>query len=40
MVEATGRKPEDFCLACFDGQYPVEIPEAIKAGKLALEPGC
>ena len=40
MVMATGRQPEDFCLACFDGHYPVEIPEAVKAGKLALEPGC
>jgi amidophosphoribosyltransferase len=40
MVEATGRQAEDFCLACFDGRYPVEIPESVKAGKLALEPDC
>ena len=40
MVAATGRPPEDFCLACFDGAYPVEIPEAVKSGKLAFEPGC
>ena len=38
MVEAidSGHE-EDFCLACFDGEYPVEIPESVKRGKLALE---
>ena len=39
MVEATGVSSDDFCLACFDGEYPIEIPESVKAGKLALE-GC
>ena len=33
------RDQDDFCLACFDGEYPIEIPESVKAGKLALE-GC
>jgi amidophosphoribosyltransferase len=37
MVAATGAPAEQFCLACFDGDYPVEIPEAVKSGKLALE---
>jgi amidophosphoribosyltransferase len=37
MVEATGACAEEFCLACFNGEYPIEIPEAVKAGKLALE---
>lgn len=37
MVAATGAKPEEFCLACFDGKYPIEIPEAIREGKMALE---
>jgi amidophosphoribosyltransferase len=23
MVEATGIPAEDFCLACFDGKYPI-----------------
>jgi amidophosphoribosyltransferase len=23
LVEATGLKKEDFCLACFDGKYPI-----------------
>ena len=39
MVEATGAAAEGFCLACFDGQYPVDIPDSVKEGKLALE-GC
>ncbi len=38
MVRATGRAAEDFCLACFDGVYPIEIPEAVRRGKMALEP--
>ncbi len=37
MVAATGSPPSAFCLACFDGDYPVEIPESVKRGKLALE---
>jgi amidophosphoribosyltransferase len=37
MVEATGARAEDFCLACFNGDYPIEIPEAVKKGKLVLE---
>jgi amidophosphoribosyltransferase len=37
MVEATGVAADGFCLACFDGDYPVEIPASVKAGKLALE---
>ena len=37
MVEATGAGAETFCLACFNGEYPIEIPESVKAGKLALE---
>jgi amidophosphoribosyltransferase len=37
MVDATGSPHDAFCLACFDGAYPVEIPESVKRGKLALE---
>ncbi len=37
MVASTGAPAEQFCLACFDGEYPVEIPDSVKAGKLALE---
>jgi amidophosphoribosyltransferase len=39
MVEATGAKKDDFCLACFDGSYPIDIPESVREGKMALE-GC
>jgi amidophosphoribosyltransferase len=27
MVKATGLPKENFCLACFDGNYPVAVPE-------------
>ncbi|GAB4277629.1 MAG: amidophosphoribosyltransferase [Coriobacteriia bacterium] len=37
MCEAVGRSPEDFCVACFTGDYPIEIPESVRRGKLALE---
>ena len=26
-----------FCLACFDGKYPIEIPDRLKMSKFALE---
>jgi amidophosphoribosyltransferase len=39
MVSSTGVPAEAFCLACFDGCYPIEIPDSIKRGKLALEGG-
>ncbi len=35
MIAATGSAKEAFCRACFDGEYPVEIPE--RAGKFLLE---
>jgi amidophosphoribosyltransferase len=28
----------EHCLACFDGDYPIDIPEKVRKGKLALEP--
>ncbi len=37
MVEATGRHANDFCLACFTGEYPIGIPESVKSGKMRLE---
>lgn len=37
MVEATGAPAGDFCMACFNGDYPIEIPESVRRGKLALE---
>jgi len=37
LVRATGNKREDFCLACFDGNYPVDVPDDLKITKLMLE---
>jgi amidophosphoribosyltransferase len=36
LVEASGGMREGFCRACFDGEYPVDVPE--RAGKFVLEP--
>jgi amidophosphoribosyltransferase len=35
MIEATGQPAADFCAACFDGDYPIPIPE--HSGKFVLE---
>ena len=36
MVEAAGgSRGPSFCAACFDGEYPIPIPE--HAGKFVLE---
>jgi amidophosphoribosyltransferase len=35
MVEAAGGQRDAFCRACFDGEYPIAIPEG--AGKFVLE---
>jgi amidophosphoribosyltransferase len=35
MVESAGTPKEDFCRACFDGEYPIPIPD--QAGKFVLE---
>jgi amidophosphoribosyltransferase len=37
MLEATQENTENFCSACFTGDYPVTIPEDIKRSKLMLE---
>ncbi|NJN72491.1 MAG: amidophosphoribosyltransferase [Limnothrix sp. RL_2_0] len=37
MLEVTKEDPASFCTACFDGNYPIEIPDSIKASKLILE---
>jgi amidophosphoribosyltransferase len=37
LIEATAVPAERLCHACFDGQYPVAVPEAEK-GKHLLEP--
>ena len=35
MVEAAGGEKQSFCRACFDGEYPIPVPEG--AGKFMLE---
>jgi amidophosphoribosyltransferase len=35
MVQAAGGDPDRFCRACFDGEYPIPIPD--RAGKFVLE---
>src|SRR5450759_3311820 len=37
MVTATGGDSSRYCLACFDGNYPIDIPESVRKGKMALE---
>lgn len=37
MLIATGENPNSFCSACFNGNYPVTIPEPVKRTKLVLE---
>ncbi len=37
MLEATGEDANSFCSACFNGDYPISIPDNIKRSKLMLE---
>lgn len=37
LVRSTLSKRENFCLACFDGQYPIDVPDDLKITKLMLE---
>lgn len=37
MLRATGINPENFCTACFNGKYPIEVPDNVKRSKLMLE---
>ena len=40
LAKAIGLKRDKFCLACFDGKYPIEVPDDIKVSKLAFESVC
>jgi amidophosphoribosyltransferase len=37
MLEATQDDTENFCSACFTGDYPVPVPELLKRSKLMFE---
>ncbi len=37
LVEATTLAQEKLCTACFTGEYPIQIPTDISAGKHLLE---
>lgn len=37
MLEATGENTNHFCSACFTGDYPIGVPDALKRSKLMLE---
>lgn len=37
MLETTGVNSENFCSACFTGDYPIPVPERLKRSKLMLE---
>ncbi|MBW4664879.1 MAG: amidophosphoribosyltransferase [Chroococcus sp. CMT-3BRIN-NPC107] len=38
MLQTTKEDPINFCSACFNGNYPIAIPETVKRSKLMLEP--
>ncbi len=40
MLAATGQDFNSFCAACFNGDYPIPVPDAIKRSKLMLEKVC
>jgi amidophosphoribosyltransferase len=37
MLAVTGENPQNFCSACFTGNYPIPIPENVRRSKLMLE---
>jgi amidophosphoribosyltransferase len=37
MMETTLQDPQNFCSACFTGDYPIAVPESVKRSKLILE---
>ncbi|AFZ30363.1 amidophosphoribosyltransferase [Gloeocapsa sp. PCC 7428] len=37
MLKATQEDTNTFCTACFNGEYPIPVPEIVKRSKLMLE---
>jgi amidophosphoribosyltransferase len=40
MLKVTGVDTNSFCSACFNGNYPIAIPDNVKRSKLMLEKIC
>ena len=39
LLEAVGQPKNQFCRACFDGEYPIQIPQTMRDTKLVFESG-
>jgi amidophosphoribosyltransferase len=39
LIEAVGHPKDHFCRACFDGEYPIYIPQDVRYTKLVLGEG-
>jgi amidophosphoribosyltransferase len=37
LVKSCCASKDRFCTACFEGQYPIEVPEDLKLSKYRLE---
>ena len=37
VVGATEQRPESLCRACFDGSYPVPVPQQLEMDKMQFE---
>ena len=37
LVKAVGGPKSEFCIACFDGKYPIPIPKKLRISKFSLE---
>lgn len=37
VVRAIGMSKDKFCRACFDGKYPIKVPDDVRMSKLMLE---
>jgi amidophosphoribosyltransferase len=37
MIEAVGRKPNHYCLACFNGKYPIHLYQPIAEANLEIK---
>jgi amidophosphoribosyltransferase len=38
MLHCAQEQSENFCSACFDGNYPIPVEDGMRNSKLMLEP--